>query len=201
MRIGFLGIVVVLLALDLGILHRKQRDIGVRESLMRSPPPPHRKGPDMPYKRSLSRFSKRSWHDFSSDVHRARNEQLMEGIVAGCALVAYADGWVTDTERDRMSALIRGCEPIAAFGLAEVGQTFADYTQRFSDDFEAGERHALDAVARLKHVNRYNTLLVETCCAIADADGGFEEEERLAAIRICDALDLDPASFGLAEAP
>jgi len=33
---SFIGIVVALLALDLGVLHRKQREIGVRESLMLS---------------------------------------------------------------------------------------------------------------------------------------------------------------------
>lgn len=33
---AFLGLVAVLLALDLGVLHRKQREIGVRESLMLS---------------------------------------------------------------------------------------------------------------------------------------------------------------------
>jgi len=34
MWLGFIGIVVVLLVLDLGVLHRKQREIGVRESLI-----------------------------------------------------------------------------------------------------------------------------------------------------------------------
>ena len=32
----FLGIVLVLLVLDLGVLHRKQREIGIRESLLLS---------------------------------------------------------------------------------------------------------------------------------------------------------------------
>jgi tellurite resistance protein TerC len=36
MWLGFFGIVVVLLALDLGVLHRKQREIGVKESLVLS---------------------------------------------------------------------------------------------------------------------------------------------------------------------
>jgi tellurite resistance protein TerC len=33
MWLGFVAIVATLLALDLGVLHRKQREIGVRESL------------------------------------------------------------------------------------------------------------------------------------------------------------------------
>lgn len=155
----------------------------------------------MPYQRSLSRFSKQSWKDFNDEVHRARNEHLMEGIVAGCALVAYADGWVTEEERIRMLGLIRGFQPIAAFGLDDVAETFALMTARFSSDQNAGELAALNAVAQLRGAGRYPALLVEACCAIAAADGGFDAEERLAAIRICETLGLDPAEFGLADAP
>lgn len=59
---------------------------------------------------------------------------------------------------------------------------------------------AVAAVARVKGAERYPALLVETCCAIADADGGFDAEERTAAIRICEVLGLDPGDFGLADA-
>lgn len=155
----------------------------------------------MPYRRSLARFSNRSWEEYSGEVHRARNEHLMDGIVAGCALVAYADGWVTDEERDRMLGLLRGFEPIKAFGLRDVETTFEALTNRFVVDQGDGERAALAAVARIKGAGAYPALLVETCCAIADADGGFDAEERDAAIRICEVLGLDPESFGLAEAP
>ena len=155
----------------------------------------------MPYRRSLSRFSKRSWEDFGGEVHRSQNEHLMEGIVSGCALVAYADGWATSEEHDRMLALIRGFEPIAAFGLDDVAATFDAVTARFAADHTDGDAAALRAVARVKGAAEYPTLLVEACCAIAAADGGFDAEERLAVVGICERLGLDPASFGLAEAP
>lgn len=125
----------------------------------------------------------------------------MEGIVAGCALVAYADGWVTDAEHDRMLALIRGFDPIAAFGPDDVTATFEALTKEFASDQASGEAAALAAVARVRGTQRYPALLVEACCAIADADGGFDAEERAVAIRICESLGLDPADFGLAEAP
>ena len=155
----------------------------------------------MPYRRSLSRFSKRSWEDFDGEVHRSQNEHLMEGIVSACALVAYADGWATTEEHDRMLALIRGFEPIAAFGLDDVTATFETLTARFAADHAEGEAAALQAVARVKGAAAYPTLLVEACCAIAAADGGFDAEERLAVVGICERLGLDPASFDLAEAP
>ena len=152
----------------------------------------------MPYRRSLGRFSNRSWEDFNDEVHRAQNEHLMEGIVAACALVAYADGWVTEDERVRMLGLIRGFEPIAAFGLDDVTTTFASMTAWFETDQAAGEKAALTAIAKLRGASRYPALLVEACCAIAAADGGFDEEERLAVIRICKTLGLEPKTFGLA---
>lgn len=42
----------------------------------------------MPYCSSLGRFSKQSWDEYKNEIMQAQNEHLMEGIVAGCALVA-----------------------------------------------------------------------------------------------------------------
>jgi tellurite resistance protein TerB len=151
----------------------------------------------MPYRRALERFSNRSWEDFNAEVHRARNEHLMEGIVAGCALVAYADGIVTQAEHERMLSLLRDFEPIAAFGLDDVTATFEILTARFASDPTGAKAAALDAVARVKGAERYPTLLVEACCAIAATDGEFDVEERGATKRICEVLGLDPATYGL----
>lgn len=155
----------------------------------------------MPYRSPLGRLSKQSWNDLNEEIRHAENEHLMEGIVAGCALVAYADGWVTDEEHDRMVNLIRGFEPVAAFGIDDVVSTFETMTSQFVSDPKSGEAIALKAVARVKGADRYPALLVKACCAIAAADGGFDAEERYAVIRICKVLGLDPASFDLADAP
>lgn len=155
----------------------------------------------MSYRQSHSRFSKRSWEEFTGEVRQARDKRLMNGIVAGCAMVAYADGWFTDEERARMIGLISGFEPIATFGLEDVVATFEALSDRFAEDPEEAERDALKAVGHLKGTPRYPALLVETCCAIAAADGGFDAEERRAAMRICAELGLDAADFGIADAP
>jgi len=154
----------------------------------------------MPYRSPLGRFSAHSWDEINDEIKQAENEHLMEGIVAGCALVAYANGFVTDSEHDRMVGLIRGFEPIATFGIDEVVETFEAATSRFIADPTDGEASALKAVARVKGANKYPALLVKTCCAIAAADGGFDAEERKAVIRICGALGLDPAEFAVEDA-
>lgn len=154
----------------------------------------------MPYRRALGRFSKQSWDEFNTEIRQAHNEHLMEGIIAGCALVAYADGWVTDAEHDRMLRLIRGFEPIAAFGPGDVVATFEEWTSRFATDQKSGEAAALKAVSRVKGASRYPSLLIKTCCAIAAADGGFDAEERNAIIRICRVLGADPQEFEVGDA-
>jgi len=147
------------------------------------------------------RSPKRLLDDLKEEIHRARNEDLMEGIVAACALVAYADGWVTPEEQNRMLGLIRKYEPIAAFGLHDVTMTFESLTRRFEMDQKDGEAAALQAVRRVKGVTPYPALLVETCCAIATADGGFDAEERKVVLQICELLELNPEEFGIADAP
>lgn len=154
----------------------------------------------MPYRSSLGRFSKQSWDEFCDEIKQAENEHLMEGIVAGCALVANADGRVTGDEHDRMARLIRGFEPIATFGINDVMATFETFTSGFIADQPDGETAALKAVAKVKGANKYPALLIKTCCAIAVADGGFDAVERKVVIRICDVLGLDPAAFAIADA-
>lgn len=154
----------------------------------------------MPYKRALSRFSKRSWDEFIKDFRDVHDTGLMEAVTAGCAVVAYADGWVTEEERRRMLGLLRGFEAIDSFHMSEVEHSFDEITGWFVEDHDEGERRALRLVERLRKSPADAELLVQACCAIAAADGGFDAEERAAARRICEVLALDPARFDLADA-
>jgi tellurite resistance protein TerB len=154
----------------------------------------------MPYKQSHKRFSNQTWEAFIAELREVHDLTLMEGVVAGCALVAYADGWVAEEERKRMLGLIRGFPAISVFGVDEVLGCFEEQTSAFIDDHEAAEKAALATVARLRGRERYPELLVQTCCSIAAADGGFDAEERRAASLICEALGLAPADFDLADA-
>jgi tellurite resistance protein TerB len=138
--------------------------------------------------------------ELARELENAGDTILMEAVVSGCALVAYADGWVTPEEYRRMSGLIRAFEPVRAFGFDEVLAYFDQVTDSFTRDPAAGEADALARVARLKGRGRHPELLVVICSAIAEADGGFDAEERETLVRICAALDLDPADYDLVSA-
>lgn len=123
--------------------------------------------------------------------------ELMEAIVAGCALVAYSDGWVSPEETLRMRGLIMRFEPAKALGLTEVLRAFEDMTLVFAEDHDSGERAALDLVSALAGRRRESALLVDTCCAIAEADGGFDAEERGTILLLCAKLGIEPEAHGL----
>lgn len=96
-----------------------------------------------------------------------------------------------------MRSLLTRFEPALSLGLAETLDIFDEVSKRFIEDHEAGERYAYSLVERLVGHERECNLLIETCCHIADADGGFDAEERGAILKLCAMLGVNPASHGL----
>jgi tellurite resistance protein TerB len=94
---------------------------------------------------------------------------------------------------DRM----RTSPTIAFFGVDDVLVLFEALNLRFDRDLEDGEATAEVAVSRLRGQSGPSRALIETACAVAEADGGFDAEERAVILRLCALLDVDPASVDL----
>ncbi len=133
----------------------------------------------------------------ADDVWTPGNIVQMDAVVAACAMVAQADGWVTPDERTRMVDRMRHSPTIAFFGTDDVFALFDALNLRFERDLDEGEATAELAVARLRGQPGPSRLLIETACSVAEADGGFDAEERDVILRICKLLGVDPASFDL----
>lgn len=129
------------------------------------------------------------------------DRDLMHAIVAGCAIISNADGWVGRDERRRMSGMIRAIDPIAAFGRDEVLKRFRDLNARFAANHDEAEQHAFSLVTTLRGQRNKSELLLTICTSVAGADGGFDAEERHALVKMCEALDLDPFDWDLRVAP
>ena len=129
------------------------------------------------------------------DVWTPDNAIQIDAVVAACALVAQADGWVTVEERQAMVRRMRTSPLVTVFNLDEILSAFTVLNQRFDHDLEDGEASAEAAIAALENQPKFARLLVETACSVANADGGFDPAEWQAIMRICDLLSLDPADF------
>lgn len=146
--------------------------------------------------RSDRKLRRRSPID-QDDVWTPGDVFQMDAVVAACALVAQADGWVTPEERKRMIDRMRHSPTIAFFGVNEVVLAFEALNMRFERDLDDGEATAEVAVARLRGQPGPSRLLIETACSVAEADGGFDAEEREVILRLCHLLSLDPARYDL----
>lgn len=118
-----------------------------------------------------------------------------DAMVAACVLMAHADGWTTPEERKRMIERLQALDAFAVFGAHEALLSFDALSYRLERDPEAGEAMAERAIARLVGQAGPSRLLVEAACAVADADGGFDSEERDVIFRLCSILRLDPEAF------
>lgn len=126
----------------------------------------------------------------------AQLDQL-DALIAACALVAHADGWVTAEERGRMLERMRGLAALAVFGVEDALEAFEALDQRFEQNPEAARLEAETAVRRLRGRDEAARIVVISACAVAVADGGLDAEERDVLLRICALLALDPIQFDL----
>lgn len=146
-----------------------------------------------PLRAELSRFETPSMLDGWSATDAAH----FEALIAACALVAHADGWVTEEERISVSSRVRGLNATAVFGVERCLAAFDAAINRFDLDPDAATERAEAAILKLASQPGPASLVVEAACRVAASDGGFDGAERSAILDICQLLNLDPAPFGL----
>ena len=135
--------------------------------------------------------------NLKTEVTKFRNKTFLEGVVAGCVMVAYADGVVKPEEKQKMMGFMRNSEALSVFDLNEVIKIFEKYSEQFEFDTAIGEANALQAIGKLKSKEAEARLMVRVCCAIGAADGSFDDSEKATVRKICTELELNPKDFDL----
>jgi tellurite resistance protein TerB len=131
------------------------------------------------------------------EVSKVKNQTFLEGVVAGCTLVANADGVVKPEEKQKMMGFMRNNDIMSVFKTEDIIKLFEKYSSRFEFDSQIGEMDTLAAVGKLRAKPDQARLLVRVSCAIAGSDGDFDEDEKVAVRKICSELGLNPADFDL----
>lgn len=132
-----------------------------------------------------------------ADVLTPAQRDQFDALVAACALVANADGWVTRDERGHMLERMRGLPALSRFGFEEALEAFEALDRRFQSSPEEAQADAEAAIRRLRGRTEASRTLVNSASAVASADGGLDAEEREVLLRICAILALDPVQFDL----
>jgi len=130
-------------------------------------------------------------------LKRSETEELFKAVVAGCALVAYADGRFSPAEKSRMLDLIGKTKEIDAFDTGDALNEFDRISELYYFDYVDGEAHAMRHLVRLRGRQDAARVVAKSCIVIGFADGEFNQDERGALRRICRLMDLDPSELDL----
>lgn len=135
--------------------------------------------------------------NLQDSVGRVKNKDFMEAVVAGCALVAAADGHIDVSEKQKMTGFIERSPELKMFDMRDVLEKFNKYASDFDFNFDIGKRQALNAIVKIKEKEEEAKLLITVCCAIGAADGDFDKDEKKIVREMCQELRLNPADFQL----
>lgn len=136
-------------------------------------------------------------NSIEAGIKQYKNKDLMEAIVAGCALVASADGVVSSEEKQKMAAFISRSEELKVFNMTDVINRFNHYIAGFDFDLLVGKNEALRPISKFKDKPEVGRIIVGVCCAIGSSDGFFDDGEKKVIREICGVVNLDPSIFQL----
>lgn len=144
----------------------------------------------------MKNFATQMQSSMQQELSRFKNRDLMEAILAGCALVSAADGKVNSEEKQRMMGFVQNSDVLKVFQGNEVIDAFQRHIGKLEFDYALGQAEALQTIAKIKNPDQAR-LLVRVCCAIGSSDGHFDEQEKGVVRAICRELQLDSKDFDL----
>ena len=131
----------------------------------------------------------------ATEVGKFKNREFMEACVAGCGLVAAADGSIDSSEKQKMMKFIQQSDELKVFETKDVIAVFNKVTENFEFDSEIGKAEALKMIGKLRSKPDAARLMVRVCCAIGNSDGSFDEKEKQVVREVCKDLDLPASDF------
>lgn len=147
----------------------------------------------------LNKFTnwvKESSANLKNEVLKFKNKSFLEAAMAGCALVASADGVISSDEKRKMIGFIEQNDALQVFKMEEAIKVFESFVIKINFDKEIGKGECLKSIAKLKGKPE-DRLMVRVCCAVGASDGNFDDDEKQMVREICRELDLKPSDFSL----
>ena len=129
----------------------------------------------------------------NTELKKYRSKDLMQAIVASATLMAYADGEVSAAEKQKLLGYMRNSEQMSVFEADKVIEAFNQCVGRFDFDTTIATGEVLQKLALFKNKPEAQ-LIARVCLAIANVDGKFDEAERKAMDKICQAMGIDSAT-------
>lgn len=130
----------------------------------------------------------------SNEINKYRSKDLMQAIVAGSTLIAYADGEISPAEKQKLVGYFRNSDQLKVFDTDKVIEAFNGFVGKFEFDRTIATGEVLQKITVFKGKPEAQ-LIVRVCQAIALADGSLAVAEEKALGEVCTALGLNTKDF------
>lgn len=127
-------------------------------------------------------------------VQKIENRDLMEAIVAGSILVAYADGDCSTDELSKMQSIIEANDNLKHFG-AEIGQTVDKYCAKMEAGKRMGKMQLMKEMEDVASSSDEKEQAFIIAIEVADADGDISEVEHAVLTEIGKAFGLNAEKY------
>jgi tellurite resistance protein TerB len=117
------------------------------------------------------------------------NKGFLKATVAACVRVAAADGNIDSDEKRKTLEFIGRNEHLKVFKSKDVVKIFNECTEHLDFDATIGIGELNKMIAPLKGKPEA-ALLVQVCCAVGEADGNFDDDEKRVVREIAGILDM-----------
>ncbi|MFT7401825.1 MAG: tellurite resistance protein TerB [Hydrogenophaga sp.] len=151
-------------------------------------------GASMSIFNSIKQSVTKAANSMNSELKKFRSKDLLQAIVAGSTMIAYADGVVSAEEKQKLLGFVRSSEQLSVFESDKVIESFTQYLSRFEFDVTIAAGEALQKIAAFRGKPEAE-LIVRVCLAIAKADGNIDMQEQQALGQICQSLGLDVKNY------
>lgn len=135
--------------------------------------------------------------ELKTEALKFKNKDFLNAAMAGSALVAMADGSVSQEEKQKMIKFIESNEALSVFTTSDVIKAFQEFVGQLEFDKDIGEAKAFQALGKMKSNVDASRLLVRMIIAVAASDGNFDANEKAVARRIAKELNINPSEFEL----
>lgn len=141
----------------------------------------------------MSEFIRSVAQLYSGQLMRYRNRPFLRAAMAGCALVAMANGSVSLRERMRVDRIMETLDALKVFDPHEGVVLFNEFVEALRDDPAEGRRRALEVITReVADEPEKAGLLARICLAVSERDGAIAPEQRREVADLCRCIGVAP---------
>jgi len=142
---------------------------------------------------SIKRFAKSVVDEGEKALSRAVDKGTFKRVVFAGYLIAQADGDFDSDEKSALAKIVN--KELPQFDIKDIIELINECDEKVNFDKRLGTTEILDFIGGANDED--SALIMRICCFIGEADGTFDQDEKMVARDIAMRLNVSPSRYGL----